>query len=63
VLAQGPDITPIPGTKRVRYLDENVAAADLALTPDQLARLSGALPAGVVAGDRYAPGGMRTVGQ
>jgi aryl-alcohol dehydrogenase-like predicted oxidoreductase len=62
VLAQGPDITPIPGTKRVRYLDENVAAADLALTPDQLARLSGALPAGVVAGDRYAPGGMRTVG-
>jgi aryl-alcohol dehydrogenase-like predicted oxidoreductase len=62
VLAQGPDIVPIPGTKRVRYLEENVAAADLVLTDSQLERLSGAIPVGAAAGDRYAAGGMRTVG-
>jgi aryl-alcohol dehydrogenase-like predicted oxidoreductase len=62
VLAQGPDIAPIPGTKRVRYLEENVAAADLELSTDQVARLSGAIPVGAAAGDRYNPGGMRTVG-
>jgi aryl-alcohol dehydrogenase-like predicted oxidoreductase len=62
VLAQGPDITPIPGTKRVRYLEENLAAADVALTADQLSRLSGAIPVGAAVGDRYAPGGMRAVG-
>ena len=42
---------PIPGTKRVRYLEENVAAADLRLTADDLARLDEALPAPV--GERY----------
>jgi len=50
VLAQGDDIVPIPGTRRVSRLEENIAAAGLALTPPQLARLS-ALPA--PAGDRY----------
>jgi aryl-alcohol dehydrogenase-like predicted oxidoreductase len=50
VLAQGDDIVPIPGTRRVSRLEENLAAAGLALTPPQLARLS-ALPA--PAGDRY----------
>ena len=51
VLAQGDDIVPIPGTKRVSRLEENAAAADLELSPEQLARLA-AVP--VPAGDRYA---------
>jgi aryl-alcohol dehydrogenase-like predicted oxidoreductase len=50
VLAQGDDIVPIPGTRRVHRLEENVAAAGLALTPPQLARLN-EVP--VPAGDRY----------
>ncbi len=50
LLAQGDDIVPIPGTRRVPRLEENLAAADLALTPQQLARLN-AVPAPV--GDRY----------
>jgi aryl-alcohol dehydrogenase-like predicted oxidoreductase len=62
LLAQGEDILPIPGTKRVRYLEENAAAADLRLTPEQQDRLRRAVPAEAVAGDRYAPASMRTVG-
>ncbi|HVC87201.1 MAG TPA: aldo/keto reductase [Gaiellaceae bacterium] len=53
VLAQGDDIVPIPGTKRVRYVEENAAAADLVLGPDDLHRLGVAFPKGVAAGDRY----------
>jgi aryl-alcohol dehydrogenase-like predicted oxidoreductase len=53
VLAQGEDIVPIPGTKRVRYLEENAAAADLTLTAEDLARLEEAFPKGATAGDRY----------
>jgi aryl-alcohol dehydrogenase-like predicted oxidoreductase len=53
VLAQGDDIVPIPGTKRVRYLEENAGAADLALTAEELARLEEAFPKGATAGDRY----------
>ncbi len=53
VLAQGEDVAPIPGTKRVRYLEENVAAADVRLDDAALARLSEAVPRGAVAGDRY----------
>jgi aryl-alcohol dehydrogenase-like predicted oxidoreductase len=53
VLHQGDDIVPIPGTKRVTYLEENAAAADIALTPEDLARLDQAAPAGATAGDRY----------
>ncbi len=53
VLAQGEDIVPIPGTKRVKYLEENVAAAEVRLTPDQLARLDRAAPRGAAAGTRY----------
>ncbi len=53
VLAQGEDIVPIPGTKRAQYLDENLAAADLALSDDVLMQLSDALPPGVTQGDRY----------
>jgi aryl-alcohol dehydrogenase-like predicted oxidoreductase len=62
LLAQGPDILPIPGTKRVRYLEENAAAADLKLTDDQVARLTAAVPAGAVAGERYPEASMRAVG-
>ena len=51
LLAQGDDIVPIPGTKRVSRLEENAAAVDLVLSPDQLARLSAIRPP---AGDRYA---------
>ncbi len=53
VLAQGQDIVPIPGTKRRRYLEENVAACEVALDQETLGLLSEALPAGAAAGDRY----------
>ena len=62
LLAQGEDVLPIPGTKRVRYLEENTAAADVRLSPEQQARLRDAVPAGAVAGERYTEAGMRTVG-
>jgi aryl-alcohol dehydrogenase-like predicted oxidoreductase len=54
VLARGEDIVPIPGTKRVKYLEENAAAAEIRLTPQQLTRIEEAAPRGAVAGDRYA---------
>jgi aryl-alcohol dehydrogenase-like predicted oxidoreductase len=54
VLHQGMDFVPIPGTKRRHYLEENVAAADLRLGAAELARLDAAIPAGEVAGPRYA---------
>ena len=53
VLHRGDDIVPIPGTKRRKYLEENVAAAEIELSDDDLARLDEAAPAGVTAGDRY----------
>jgi aryl-alcohol dehydrogenase-like predicted oxidoreductase len=53
VLAQGNDIVPIPGTKRRKYLEENVGAVDLKLTPDDLRRLSEVFPSGAAAGLRY----------
>ncbi|HWN17299.1 MAG TPA: aldo/keto reductase [Gemmatimonadales bacterium] len=53
LLHKGGDIVPIPGTKRRRYLEENVAAADLALSPAEVAQLDAALPPEVVAGPRY----------
>ncbi|MFW3170353.1 aldo/keto reductase [Geodermatophilus sp. CPCC 206100] len=49
----GPTVVPIPGTKRVAYLEENAAAADVRLTGDDLRRLDEAAPAGATAGDRY----------
>ena len=54
VLAQGEDIVPIPGTKRRTYLEENVAAVDVALTDDELARIDEVAPVGAGAGERYA---------
>lgn len=53
VLAQRPSIVPIPGTKRRKYLEENVAAADLTLSDADLARLDAIMPKGVAAGLRY----------
>jgi aryl-alcohol dehydrogenase-like predicted oxidoreductase len=53
VLAQGEDIVPIPGTKRVKYLEENVKAVEIELSDDDLRRLEEAFPRGVAAGDRY----------
>jgi aryl-alcohol dehydrogenase-like predicted oxidoreductase len=53
VLAQGDDIVPIPGTKRRKYLEENAAAVDLKLTPDDLRRLSEVFSSGAAAGMRY----------
>lgn len=52
-LEQGQDIVPIPGTKRVRYLEENVGALDVRLSPEDLAQIEEAFPIGATAGDRY----------
>ena len=62
VLAQGIDIVPIPGTKRVSYVEENAKAADLSLTSEELGRLSHAFPPGAAAGERYPPAGLKRVG-
>jgi len=61
VLAQGQDIVPIPGTKRVRYLEENAAAAMVSLSPADLEALDAVFPKGAAAGERYAAGGMAAV--
>src|SRR6185437_10674128 len=61
VLAQADDIVPIPGTKHVKYLEENAKAVDLRLTPQELARIDRALPPGAAAGLRYPEPRMRTV--
>jgi aryl-alcohol dehydrogenase-like predicted oxidoreductase len=54
VLHQGDDVVPIPGTKRRSYLEENVAALEVGLTADDLARIDEVAPVGVAAGERYA---------
>ena len=61
LLHQGEDVVPIPGTKRVTYLEENIAAADIALSDEQLAALDEAMPAGAAAGDRYPAESMGSV--
>ncbi len=61
VLAQGDDIVPIPGTKRVKYLDENLGAATVRLTADELAAIDAVLPAGAAAGERYHAQAMQAV--
>jgi aryl-alcohol dehydrogenase-like predicted oxidoreductase len=53
LLAQGDEIVPIPGTKRRSYLEENWAATDITLTPDELAQIDAVAPHGITAGDRY----------
>jgi aryl-alcohol dehydrogenase-like predicted oxidoreductase len=62
VLAQGDDIVPIPGTKRRRYLEENVGSLDVTLTDDDLARIDRIIPPGAAAGTRYPEPAMKMVG-
>jgi aryl-alcohol dehydrogenase-like predicted oxidoreductase len=61
VMAHGEDVVPIPGTKRRRYLEENVEAAEISLSDDELARIDEAAPVGSAAGDRYAD--MSSIGR
>jgi aryl-alcohol dehydrogenase-like predicted oxidoreductase len=61
VLAQGDDIVPIPGTKRTRYLQENVKALEVHLTPEDLQRIDRIAPPGAAAGSRYPEAAMRSV--
>jgi len=59
VLAQSDDIVPIPGTKRRRYLEENIAASDIRLTADELAAIDEVAPPEAAAGERYAAAAMQ----
>ncbi|MCZ6453597.1 MAG: aldo/keto reductase [Alphaproteobacteria bacterium] len=61
LLAQGNDIVSIPGTKRRERLDENMGALDVALSAEDLARISDVVPVGAAAGTRYPAGGMKGV--
>jgi aryl-alcohol dehydrogenase-like predicted oxidoreductase len=61
VLAQGKDVAPIPGTTTRVHLEENVAAASIVLTKDELARIDQVAPKGAAAGDRYPAAGMAAV--
>jgi aryl-alcohol dehydrogenase-like predicted oxidoreductase len=63
VLSRGVQVIPIPGMKRRRHLDENVAATEIELRPDDLARLEVAFPPGAAAGDRYTPEVARWAGR
>ena len=61
LLAQGPDVIPIPGTKHIGRLEENLGALDVRLTAAEIERVSAAIPIGAAAGTRYPEGGMRGV--
>ena len=61
VLAQGDDIVPIPGTKRTKYLDENLGALQVRLTADELRQIDAILPAGAAAGERYTAQALQTI--
>ncbi|EME57669.1 aldo/keto reductase [Amycolatopsis decaplanina] len=61
VQAQGDDVVPIPGTKRRKYLEENVASVGLKLTAEDMAAIEAAVPADAVAGERYPEASMRTL--
>ncbi|WP_426451866.1 aldo/keto reductase [Paenibacillus sp. S-38] len=61
LLAQGDDIVPIPGTKRTAYLEENVGALDIELTPEELRRIDEAAPKGAAAGSRYPEASMSSL--
>lgn len=62
LLSRGTDIVPIPGTKRRKYLEENLAAANLVLSAEELAQLSAAFPPGVTAGTRYPEKQLKALG-
>jgi aryl-alcohol dehydrogenase-like predicted oxidoreductase len=59
VMAQGETIIPIPGTKHIRYLDENLEALEIRLTPEDFRRLDEVFAPGAAAGERYSPEAMR----
>jgi aryl-alcohol dehydrogenase-like predicted oxidoreductase len=61
MLAQGPDVIPIPGTKRIDRLEENLGALRVRLSPAEVDRISAVIPVGAAAGTRYPEGGMRGV--
>jgi aryl-alcohol dehydrogenase-like predicted oxidoreductase len=61
VLARGQDVVPIPGTKRRKYLEQNIDALSVQLTDEDLRRIDSIVPRGAAAGERYAPQGMTTV--
>jgi aryl-alcohol dehydrogenase-like predicted oxidoreductase len=61
VQSQGDDVVPIPGTKRRKYLEENVAAVALELSKEDIAAIEAAVPLDAVAGQRYPDEGMRLV--
>jgi aryl-alcohol dehydrogenase-like predicted oxidoreductase len=61
LLAQGPDVIPIPGTKHIARLEENLGAIKVNLTPADIDRITTAIPIGAAAGTRYPEGGMRGV--
>jgi len=61
LLAQGEDIIPIPGTRRIERLEENLAAIDIDLSEEELLRINEAMPPGVAAGTRYPEEAMPTV--
>ncbi|QRY46633.1 aldo/keto reductase [Mycolicibacterium boenickei] len=61
LLAQPLDVVPIPGTKRIPFVRENIAATDVAISADELALLAGIFAPGRVAGERYAPVHARTI--
>jgi aryl-alcohol dehydrogenase-like predicted oxidoreductase len=63
VLARGQDVVPIPGTKRIKYLEENAAAADVMLTAEDVERIDAVLPPGSAQGQRYPEAGMKAVGR
>jgi aryl-alcohol dehydrogenase-like predicted oxidoreductase len=62
-LAQGEDIIPIPGTKKIQYLQENVKAVDLTLSAEELRQIDEAIPKGSAAGERYAAAQMQRLGR
>ena len=61
LLAQGPDVGPIPGAKRRVTLEDSMAAAEVVLTADDVAEISAVAPVGATSGPRYRPAGMATV--
>jgi aryl-alcohol dehydrogenase-like predicted oxidoreductase len=61
VMAQGNDIVPIPGTKRVKYLEENLKVGDVRLTPEDLADIEAVAPRNVAAGERYPAASMKAL--
>jgi aryl-alcohol dehydrogenase-like predicted oxidoreductase len=62
-LSQGEDVIPIPGTKRIQYLRENVQAVDVILTADDLRKIDEAIPKGAASGERYMAAQMLRVGR